>query len=637
MKSYISLAVALFLMSASRTCAQEQPLDLIPANAAGALVFQNPDALKTKGDKLFEEAGINNPSLRPSQLVGFALQFLGVNAGFDGKGIAAAVVLPPDKNQGPGMDLFVVILSFTDLDQMAGNFGLEKGELKPGKVTAAKGGRAFGKFVLARGKHVLIGDNDKAIAAVARAKSIKAELSAAQTKSLDGADILVHLGTSAWATDWKSSLKTVKDQFGRREDPAEQKLVEQFFDALGDMRFGIGGVRVDRGVGLSFMPVFSKGAAVREFLTAIAGRKGGSDLQGLPDANVIFAQALRGGKAGDAVVAKVLFDMLLRHFVETRELLSALDRPVVVGFLTEVMNRLEGSRAALYLTSDEPKLGLFSLVAILDADDPAKFLTDMKILARIADGTGLDLNKNSTSPDRIDVDQLIRDLGDVKFRVRESATLKLRLLGDPVLPALEKARASGDLEISRRATKLRDQITQAAAERRKGLLEQDWLRRLQPSFALIPNAEKRGQNDIHVVRIKLTDKDSSAEKPLRQIFGPQWNNVRLTVHGKKVVVLLGSEVALLDAALRNLDQANPGLAAGDAFKTFRSIGNPERRLELHLSMHKILALITSGADHSGLKGKDLSSLAISLDPDRMQLDVWIPAAEFRMLGKRIPF
>jgi hypothetical protein len=36
-----------------------------------------------------------------------------------------------------------------------------------------------------------------------------------------------------------------------------------------------------------------------------------------------------------------------------------------------------------------------------DADDPVKFLAVMKILACIADGTGLDLNQNSTSPDRI--------------------------------------------------------------------------------------------------------------------------------------------------------------------------------------------------------------------------------------------
>jgi hypothetical protein len=631
MNCHFPLAAVLVLVWTTAARAQPQPLDLIPADAAAALVFHDPDALKAKGDKLFEEAGIQNPGLRPSQLVSLALQFLGVNAGFDGKGSAGAFLT--------GRENIVVFLPYTDLDQMAGNFGLKKGELVPDKVTASKGAAAFGKFLLARGKHLFIADKEGAFSAITKAKSVKSELAPAQQKSLAGADILVHLGTNAWADEWKNSLKDFKKQFGRREEPAEQKVVDQFVEALGDMRFGIGGVRVERGVGLSFMPVFKKDGAARELLTALAGRKGGSDLTGLPDGNVVFAQALRGGNAGNAVVAKVLFDILFRHFLETRDLLSALDRPVVVGFLTEIMNRLEGSRAALYLTSDEPRLGLFSLVAILDADDPAKFLADMKVLARIADGSGLALNQGSTSPERIDVNQLIRDLGNVKFRVRESATLKLRLLAEPALPYLEKARASGDLEVSRRATRLRDQIVQAAALRRKNLLEQDWLHRLQPSFALIPGAEKRRGHDVHVVRIKLTDKDKIAENPLRQVFGPEWHNVRLTIHGRKVVVLLGSETALLDAALRNLDEAKPGLAAAAAFKTFASLGNPERRLELHLSMHRILGLIMSGAGFEGLKAKDggLTSLAVSLDPDRVRLDVWIPAAEFRVLGKRFPF
>jgi hypothetical protein len=207
------------------------------------------------------------------------------------------------------------------------------------------------------------------------------------------------------------------------------------------------------------------------------------------------------------------------------------------------------------------------------------------------------------------------------------------------LPYLDKARASGDLEVSRRATRLRDQIVQAAAERRKNLLEQNWVRRLQPTFALIPRAEKRGAYDIDVVRIKLSDKDKVAENPLRQVFGPEWNNVRLAVHGKKIIVLLGSETKLLDTALQNLEESKPGLAGAAALRTFTTRGNPERRLEFHLSMNKILGLITSGAAAEGLQAKDgtLSSLAISLDPDRMQLDVWIPAAEFRILAKRFPF
>jgi len=386
------------------------------------------------------------------------------------------------------------------------------------------------------------------------------------------------------------------------------------------------------------MPLFARDKdGARKFLATLAGSKEGSDLKGLPDGNVVFAQALRGGNAGNAVVAKVLFDVLLRSFVETRDVLSALDRPIAVGFLTEVLNRVEASRAALYLTPDEPKLGLFSLITILDTEDAGKFLSVMKILARIADGTGLDLNPESTAPDRIDIPQLIKDLGDDHFQVRESATLKLRLLGEPALPQLEKACASSDLEVSRRATRLCEQIARSAAERRKGLLEQNWLRRLQPTFAFIPRAEKRGKHNIDVVRVKLADRDRLADKPLRQFLGSEWHNVRLAVHGNQIVVLVGSDVRLLETTLKNLEEGSLGLAESAVFQQFNRLGSKHRNVEFHVAMDKIMSLVTSDRVGEWQKGgsRSLTSLAVALDPDHVQLDVWIPAAEFGVLSKGI--
>src|SRR5262249_44538417 len=226
-----------------------------------------------------------------------------------------------------------------------------------------------------------------------------------------------------------------------------------------------GALRIDNGLGLRFLTVLDppQQAAAREFLAALASGERGSDLRGLPDGHTVVAQAPRGDGARNAQVARLFIDHLLRELIETKKLITA-DRPVFAGVFTEVWRRLQGSRAALYLNRDEHKHGLFSAVAILDTEDAARFLADMQVLEKIADGRGLKLGAGAAA-DAVDLAQLIRDLGDPKYRVREAATTKLRLAGTAALPYLEKASDAKDLEVSRRAMRLEREIRQAAAQR----------------------------------------------------------------------------------------------------------------------------------------------------------------------------
>lgn len=57
-------------------------------------------------------------------------------------------------------------------------------------------------------------------------------------------------------------------------------------------------------------------------------------------------------------------------------------------------------------------------------------------------------------PSAAEVARLIEQLGDDDFDVREAATERLKLAGEPALPALDKAAASGDLEVRRRARRV---------------------------------------------------------------------------------------------------------------------------------------------------------------------------------------
>jgi hypothetical protein len=64
-----------------------------------------------------------------------------------------------------------------------------------------------------------------------------------------------------------------------------------------------------------------------------------------------------------------------------------------------------------------------------------------------------------------EIDKLIEQLGSDQFKAREEAGRKLLALGEAALPALEKARRAGDVEVRRRADRLAAAINRLREER----------------------------------------------------------------------------------------------------------------------------------------------------------------------------
>ena len=278
---------------------------------------------------------------------------------------------------------------------MAGNFGFKPGQLKPDTVTEIKGPRQFGQFVLARGKTLYLAMTEKPLDRLRKAKPLSGELSPDQRQSFGKADVIVHVKPDALGGFWNGLLKMIEEEMEKGNDPKEKESLGQLMKALDNVRFALAGFRVEDGLGINFLTIFSKEKkdAVQGFLDSL-GTKGGAHLKGLPEGRVVAAQAYAGDGAKNAVFARVFVNFLLKSFLETRQLTSATDRPGFVGVFNEVWQRLQGSRIGVYLTRDEAKLGLFSVVAILDTEDAQKFLAEMRTLAKIADGT-LDLTKKS--------------------------------------------------------------------------------------------------------------------------------------------------------------------------------------------------------------------------------------------------
>lgn len=636
------LAVCLFLVWAGNSWSQTV-LDLVPPEATAGIAIRNLDELKTRGDQFVADAGLQN-QFRPSQLFVMGLQFLGINGGIDTKNAAALVLAPPEKGQDginiPNLDQhFVLILPFSELNALAANFGFEKGQLKPGKMARGKG-MNFGSAFFARGKHLYVGNSEEAVARLLKSKPARDELSPAQVKALNESDLLIHVNPRAIGKEWEFFIDSLRNSFGKKAEPAEQRVVDQFLDTVRQLRYGIGTMRVDKGLGFSLLAVLPKEPRkpVKEFMAALGTATAPSSLKGLPEGQVLAAQANQGDGEKTGFIAKVLFDWVLQNLPADRRLLAAVDQPVVVGIFTEVWSHLKGNRLALYRTKNEHEQGLLSGVGILDTEDGGRFLASLRILARIADGAGLELNPKEAGKGLVDVDKLIQDLGDVRFRVRESATLKLRLLGEAALSYLGKARKSADLEVARRADQLYGQITQAAAQRRKELLSQDVLGTIRPTFAYIAGAEKRHGHAVDVVRLQLSEKDQPRAKPfMKQLLGPEWHNLRLVAHGKQVLAFFGSDLDLLDQALRNLDKKQSGLEGAPVLQAFRRQANAGRKIEFHLSMETILGMIAAGAAPPGKQGNNapaLSSLGLTVGTNFLQLDVWAPSREVGVIARR---
>jgi hypothetical protein len=646
-------ALALLVFCAAPALAQQGVLDLIPADASAAIAVRNLDELATKGDKLVADARLQLQDVpRPSQLIAQLYGFLGGPGSIDPKGSGAFLVARPEKQDDwgrwgiPNSRLFVGVVPVGNRALLAGAFGLKPEQLRADKAVRGKlQGGPERLYLLLRGKHLYVGEDEQVVTRLSRAKRLRDELPAGRRKLLQEADLVAFI--DPWSLVEPEARKEARKHLesgeelsgafaqGLAHDEKAKQALARLSRGLGEVRFGLATARVEAGLGLSFVALFpEKGAkASAELLADLRGGPGGCSLRGLPEGPALLAYASRAEGPRTAALARALAALLLRSFGESEQLLSAANRPVYTEMLGAFWRQLKGSRAALYETSDERKYGLFSLVAILDTPDAAGFLATLRGLARIAEEPEAKAQTKEAGPD---LAQLVRDLSSPKYRVREMATLKLRLVGEPALPHLKKAMSGAELETYRRAEKLTAQIRQAADERRRDLLGGGLPKHIHPSFAFAARPEERAGQRVEVVRVKLGGKDAPAAKQLRGLLGPEWDRVRLVARGDQLVVLVGSEVGLLDQALANLQAGKPGLAAAAGPATFARQSGASRTAELHLSVERLLALTgkpaNGGAPARGAGG--LTSFGLTVGAADLQVDVGLPPTELGVLFRQ---
>lgn len=649
MRSRRSLpTLAALVAFASPAPAGPSALDLVPADATAAVAVRNLNELRGKGDKLLAAAEMPE-ELRPSSGFEFLFDYLGVSAAVDRDGSAAVMLVNPDvlglkicHDDGNGndfrwLDLIVAAVPFRDRDKIAACFGIKEGALKPDTMVRGRG-RVYGEVFYAHGNHVFFGKNEKVVASAAKGARVGNTLTAARRRLLDDADAFVYVRREPIDPCWQRFLRDEEESRAKGGEEGQKEAAHRLFAAFGAVQDVWLALRVDEGLGLGLVCTFPKAGkpAVRKYLTELQAGPSPSDLNGLPDGDVILAEAFRGDGARNAALARFLLQQLLWDFPPAQQWVAASLRPSLLGVFTEVWKRLAGARIAVYRNADRERYGFCSAVAVLDTEDAEGFLSEMRQLARYAAGE-LDLaGPRGKDGDPADVAKLVTDLGDDRFAVRETASTKLGLIGEPALPFLEKGERSEDLEVRRRAREVRARITAAVKAAREQLASEALSHRFRPSFGFSTRPEMMDGRPVQLLRVKLEGKDQRAAVALRGLFGPEWDKVRLVVHGKRIAVLVGTDVGLLQKTLNYLEKGSPGLGAVKAFAHASGSHDSSRKAEIHLSLEVALRLLR-GEDAKPGKANagrlSLSSFALTVDPDYLRLDTWTPPSDMKALRR----
>src|SRR5262245_32702020 len=188
--AFLLVAFSLSLAAPPAAGPKKEILDLVPQAAFAAFGIRSVNDLSKKGDAFLKKAKLKR-EVRFSNIVAFVYGWLGIESGID-EDAPVVLVLPGGVKEN--FDSLVLAVPFKGLNEMAKNFGFEKGKLKPGKTTAVEGRRNFTKHVHALGGHFFLSGHAAGIDAVVKKKPIGGELSAAQRKAIDGSDLVLVIG-----------------------------------------------------------------------------------------------------------------------------------------------------------------------------------------------------------------------------------------------------------------------------------------------------------------------------------------------------------------------------------------------------------------------------------------------------------
>ncbi|MCA9224958.1 MAG: hypothetical protein KDA47_05075, partial [Planctomycetales bacterium] len=429
----------------NRVAKNDAALRIIPSDAAVAIAIRDIGQFTQRGDKFIDRTQIK-VVFRLSDAYRMALTFLNLNKGLDGNGSAAifAMSTPRDVN------MLVMSVPIANLADVASNYSIPVAELVPGRLIDRQGREGnkvnpWCRFVLLDGDHLLIGGDANSLHSAYKSPSLAESLPQHDREVLAQDDLLFFARAEANREMWASGLANLDRQVaGLSAD--ELTALQDLKAVLAETDYAAVGVGLEDGLSIDAILQFD-GERSRELLSRL--RSDGAaraSLNGLPRGPAMIAQATgRGGEESSAMARVLLHSTLAQSPLGPSPLLAARYRPLVVSLFGELWQRVQGSRMAVYENADPERLGLCSVVTILDTENAEQLLADMSELARFANTANL--GEQDGGFDGATIDLLIAELGHSQYRRRQLASTKLTMLGPSALAAVERASTSRDAEI----------------------------------------------------------------------------------------------------------------------------------------------------------------------------------------------
>ncbi|MEM7453313.1 MAG: hypothetical protein AAF456_03050 [Planctomycetota bacterium] len=418
--------------------------------------------------------------------------------------------------------------------------------------------------------------------------------------------------------------------------PEEKRFLEEVDAAVRSAESVAGGLTYeDRNLKLDATLSFSEeNVAVSEVVNVDALARPFEPTLGLPVENLAASVSLQMGLLESPVAMQVLSKLVSDlPNVDRRETPSINGRMVRTAFelLSGTRDNLNGMRLALYRSSHDVS-GEMNIIVILDSTDGDQLLESLRETVAIAAPGG---EEGPDDEQRAEIAALIELLDDPKFAVRQDATSKLILAGRNALPQLRAVRNTGSLEKKSRIERVIDAWEADARVAMAGAQVEDasfWTG-MRPQFSLEPDSAAVGDFSADVIRIH-PDPELAAEKLanatgiMTTFFGDQWDKLHMIRIEDQFVLMLGSEIELLERTAANV------VAGADPVSEQDSVANVDfepGQFQIHVSISTLADMFirpyVNGFPDLEIKEGEFVSVSLGLHETFWKMDVNIPVDE----------
>ncbi|HSG73480.1 MAG TPA: hypothetical protein VLA12_23895, partial [Planctomycetaceae bacterium] len=203
---------------------------------------------------------------------------------------------------------------------------------------------------------------------------------------------------------------------------------------------------------------------------------------------------------------------------------------------------------------------------------------------------------------------------------------------EPALALLDKSKDSTDREVASRSKTIIEHISQNVEDKQEHLIRKGLSPIPLPTFVLYENQRQIEGHRVDVLQARWEEDTPELRSRLREILGPQGDEILLVHVADRIVVFLGSDRSLLDSSIKLLDTEQAG--AEEQVELFRRHGSANRLVEFHISQQRLRSLMPDYLKQRLPEqleiAPEVTSFGAEIAPTHLRLDVTIPIPELRL-------